>query len=233
MSVIGGSSFVTNGLVLLLDPRVTRCYSPGGTSFINLITNTNYATLNTNSVSYTTTFAGSLSCKTAVGFSGTWAGLGLTNSFTITYLMKVFNFSGFYQSATNMCESYLTRGFRFGFDFPTGRRLQFWSNESGGTFGIKTPDVLFQMGEPMVISYSFDPVLGLARVYKNGMEVARSNTGTTLISPTTESLGFNNGLLNNTFTSLEIGNIMIHNRPLSIDEHLQNYFSLKGRFDLL
>lgn len=233
MSVIGGSSFVTNGLVLLLDPRVPSCYTPGGTTFRNILNGTNYATLNTGNISFQSTFSGSLSCKTATGFSGTWSGLGLTNSFTITYLLRMYNFSGFFQSATNICESYLTRGFRFGFDFPTGRRLQFWSNESGGTFGLKTPDILFQLGEPMVISYSFDPVIGLARVYKNGMEVARSNTGVTLISPTTESLRFNDGLLNNTFTSLVIGNIMIHNRPLTINEHLQNYFSLKGRFDLL
>jgi len=240
MSCAGGPDLVTNGLVLDIDMASNKCISNTSTNpFIlsNAITKSLYAYIYTTAMTYTNDYGGSLSSTSSgQGFStpaGIWTSLGLTNNFTINFLIDVLSITGTNASCLLIIESYTTRGFRLGF-FGSGNAnsLLFWSGESGGTMDVYVPNTVFKLPEKFFLTVSFDSISGIGRVYKNGSLVGSSSSGRTIISPnSSDSIAFNQ-TLNATSTNLKFLHKSIYNRALTDLEVLQNYKALKGRLRL-
>lgn len=69
---------------------------------------------------------------------------------------------------------------------------------------------------------------GVQKLYRNGVEVASSNTGYTSIYQNSKNLWV--GHYSSYYLNGKIANTLLYNRALSSSEVLQNYNSLKGRF---
>jgi hypothetical protein len=240
MSCAGGPDLVTNGLVLNIDMRSNKCISNTSSNpfpLNNIITRSLYTNISTTNMTYTNDYGGCLSSNASgSGFTtpaGTWTNLGLTNNFTINFLMDVLSITGTNVSNLLIIESYTTRGFRLGFwGSGNSNSLLFWATESGGTMEINVPNTAFKLPERLFLTVSFDSISGIGKVYKNGFLVGSSSSGRTIVSPnSSDSISFNS-ILNATSTNLKFLHKSIYNRALTDLEVLQNYKALKGRLNL-
>ena len=240
MSVSGGPDLVTNGMVLSIDIINNKCLSNISSNpftLNNAITKSLYAYIYTNEMIYTNDYGASLSSTSSGGGfaapAGTWTNLGLTNNFTINFLIDVLSITGVNISNLLIVESYTARGFRLGFFGDTSvNSLLFWSGESGGTMDVYVPNTVFKLPERFFLTVSFNSVSGIGKVYKNGFLVGQSSSGRTIISPNSSDILSFNQTLNATSTNLKFLHKSIYNRALTDLEILQNYKTLRRRIRL-
>ena len=247
MAFSNGPSIVTNGLVLFLDAGDRNSLASGSSSWIDLASlssSTISGTFNVDSSSYATpTLAinnngtasnGTVNINTAQNMNT----LAAASNFTVMFAAKK-NYYGI--GGNNDGNSQILQGVGNGYNF--GWRI---AETNGGATGsafsiaqryyIGLTDIIFsntaiqdtvpnRMG---IVAFSISPTTILSFI--NGITGSIANplnyvTGSSnpIISFTGAGQGSFNGL---------IGFLMIYNRALSTTEILQNYNTLKGRFNL-
>lgn len=224
-----------SSLVLCLDAANRQSYPGSGTVWTNLINGSFNAALPA-TVSYNSSYNGSLFLRNSQSGSVAWNNNGITSDFTIDSSMTILSAAGTTNaSAMFQNEAYLTRGFRSGF-IPSTMRYQFWNSESipsgtPNTFTLLTPNSSITYGVPVNITLSFNTTTSAASIFLNG-RASTSIAGRNFTPPTGSSNLTFNASQNSTETQILLHSLKIYNRALTEAEILQNYNATKGRYNL-
>jgi hypothetical protein len=216
-----------------LDAGNRVSYPGSGTTWTNLTNRSFNATLPA-TVSYNSSYSGSLFLRNSQSGSVAWNNNGITSDFTIDSTMTILSAAGTTNaSAMFQNEVYQTRGFRSGF-IPTTMRYQFWNSESSppgtaNTFNLVTPNSSISYGVPVNITLSFNITTSAASIFLNGRTSVSIASRSFAPLTGSSSLTFN-ASQNSTETQIFLHSLKIYNRALSDAEILQNYNATKGRF---
>ena len=233
MSAAAGPDIIESGLVVCLDAGNRVSYPGSGTTWTNLTNRSFNATLPA-TVSYNSSYNGSLFLRNSQTGSVAWNNNGITSDFTIDSSMTILSAAGTTNAnAMFQNEVYQTRGFRSGF-IPSTRRYNFWNSESSppgtpNTFSLVTPNSSITYGVPVNITLSFNTTTSAASIFLNG-RVSTSITGRNFTPPTGSSNLTFNASQNSTETQILLHSLKIYNRALSDAELLQNYNATKSRY---
>lgn len=233
MSAAAGPDIIESGLVVCLDAGNRVSYPGSGTTWTNLTNRSFNATLPA-TVSYNSSYNGSLFLRNSQTGSVAWNNNGITSDFTIDSSMTILSAAGTTNaSAMFQNEAYQTRGFRSGF-IPSTMRYNFWNSESSppgtpNTFSLFTPNSSITYGVPVNITLSFNTTTSAASIFLNG-RVSTSITGRNFTPPTGSSNLTFNASQNSTETQILLHSLKIYNRALSDAELLQNYNATKSRY---
>ena len=218
-----GPHIVTDGLVLNLDAANTKSYPGTGTTWSNLATTSNNATL-TNGPTFNSANGGS------IVFDG-------TNDYVSTALTSTNSFTWNVWYKTNT----VSNGFRNIISIRTNSYILMLLDDDTNNMGFWASDTLtsgpsLNMGPISTNTWYFatfvregNNITNGYKTYMNGSFRGNSNTGIwssadpIIIGGRTDATQFLNG---------NIANVSIYNRALSASEVLQNYNATKSRFGL-
>lgn len=224
---------VTNGLVLSLDSADVNSYSSGSTTWNNLVGSSYNGTF-PNSVTYTSSFNGSLSFSTASLQSVTGSDLGSLTRFTVEtwfYLYSLPTTAGAAAIVTNAYPGSTSQlNFSIGLNnSPTTANIAagFFDGAWRSTAGFAPSTNTWYYTS---VTYDGTTVVQ----YQNGVSQSTlTYTGT----PTSSGGGYRIGRRWDTGANVDFINgmipiVRIYNRALTATEILQNYTSQKTRFGL-
>ena len=220
--------FVTSGALLYLDAGNTLSYPGTGTTWTDLSTNTNDATI-VGSPTFTSsvtasyfTFSGTgvqYASTTAAKFNVTYTGKTVMVAARMTSVAAT-TFRGLFGTNSG------TRNFNTYIYSPSSGVYQIhWSAGSGGGFSNNLPLTTNQWFVAAVTQTTG----GLVSYYFNG-QPAGTNTGQTFIQ-----YGSNNGeyvALCDNYWYGDIGVCAVYGRALSADEITQNYNAIRNRYGI-
>ena len=227
------ASFNSNGALLYLDPGNSASYSGSGTTWTDLSTNTNNATL-VGSPPFTNAGTGSY-----FSFNGTGSQYATTVSskYNQTYTGKtvmvamriasgawtngVDQYRGFFGVASG------SRNFNSYIHQDTSNRLQIHYSAAG--IGALSSNVSIPANTWVVVAIT-QTTGGLVSFYINGQLVSTTSgvTFSQWISSSTENIG-----ITDNFWYGDIGVTAVYGRALSADEILQNYTTLAAQYGMV
>ena len=235
MASLGGPNIVTSGLVLSLDAANVKSYPGSGTTWRDLSGNSNNGTL-TNGPTFSSANGGSIvfdgindyvECGTTLGPLNSWtANAWVINRKTTGAAIFVARSGGSPLYDQNIILGWgSTVNNRFYVSGKTTTGVYFSSCTS--SFSPNTSSIYNVVG-------CFDAPSTTLSLYINGVLDNSKVVGTlfTTGSNLFTQIGCSDGLTLGNFASGNIYNASIYNRALTASEVLQNYNSIKSRFNL-
>jgi hypothetical protein len=148
-----------------------------------------------------------------------WQTNNLSNNFTLDTWVTFTGLTGTYNTAFFTNEQYQTNGFRAGLTYNGGSTTNcsfvFWSEESGGTVSLTTPNNSIQLGKEVNITLTYNATTSAASIYLNGV---LSTTGIGRIVPPTNNALRINGLIVGTVDTAIIKSLALYNTPLNANQ---------------
>jgi hypothetical protein len=221
---------VTNGLVLNLDAAKVDSYPGTGTTWRDISGNNNNGTL-TNGP----TFSG-IGKQASIVFDGVDDYVTTSNSFNITSVtLEVWFLLNSTGSTFVLAQSWLYGGPSNGPGFTiesVGSNLA--AAVGGSNDGIYPGYALsnFPLNTVSQVVFSYDVTLNTQVLYKNGINVSSTTTGTRTRADSNQP--FYIGQANNGGRNYNgrVYNTKLYNRALSADEVSQNFNALRGRYGI-
>mgnify|MGYP003659805547 CR=1 FL=1 len=221
MSVSGGPSIVTSGLVLDLDAANPKSYPGSGTTWNDLSGNRNTGTLGSqtyNSANGTLTFSGTQRADTTTTFTiteGTFLAWIKRNGAQTDYTGILFSRAG---AATGM-------------DFTTSHNLGYHWNDTFSTYawisGLIIPDSVWCM-----VAITVNSTTGTAYLCQSsGITTAVNTVAHSSVSVFKLTVGQDTASSSRCFIG-DIGPVMFYNRALTANEITQNFNAHRGRYGL-
>jgi len=227
MSVFGGPSIVTSGLVLNLDAGNSKSYSGSGTTWNDLSGNGNHLTLY-NSPTFASTNQGTIS------FNGTTQYAGIANTSCSNNFKSMPNG---YTTIVGFKSNESNAGWHSICSFGDGLNyVDLWYNATGGYFGSDA-QLHYPSTAPLINAgfniYTHSYSGTVSKIYKNGvlLEIKNITQGVLASGQYNFYIAASPDNLNY-YHNMDINFLTLYNTVLTDEQVLQNFNANRGRYGL-
>jgi len=223
---------VTNGLVMYLDVANNRSFV-NGSSVWNDLSRTSVVGVLTNGPTYNSSNGGSI----VFDGSDDYIDCGTTS---IPLPTNITLSSWIYQSSTSGYKNIITKegssstDLDYGLTTSPNGNLYFWFHNGSYKIHESTTNSINSINTWYNVVAVLDDTNNVVKMYVNGVEIYNQPESTSLLSHANSKLfvGWRNSLVSGQSFGGRISHAQIYNRALTSIEVLQNYNTLKSRYNL-